>query len=103
MAQMARLAPDVPRGLVTSAFRSADWSLPEPVCTRLRDIPDFERTDAGFISHEVDDLSRPRVTDLKAQGHAILCWTVRSPEVEARARSVADNITFEGYLPDRPS
>ncbi|HVL21332.1 MAG TPA: phosphodiesterase, partial [Amaricoccus sp.] len=25
-------------------------------------------------------------------------WTVRSPEQEAEARRVADNVTFEGYL-----
>ncbi|MEE3316404.1 MAG: phosphodiesterase, partial [Pseudomonadota bacterium] len=32
-------------------------------------------------------------------GHPILCWTVRSSEIEQTARQVADNITFEGYLP----
>jgi len=27
----------------------------------------------------------------------VLCWTVRSPEAEAAARKVAQNVTFEGY------
>jgi hypothetical protein len=27
-----------------------------------------------------------------------LCWTIRSPEEEAQARRVAQNVTFEGYL-----
>jgi hypothetical protein len=27
----------------------------------------------------------------------VLCWTIKSPEAEAEARKVADNITFEGY------
>ena len=56
----------------------------------------------SFISHEVEDLSRPRVAELKARGVPILCWTVRSPEQEAEARTVADNVTFEGYLATHP-
>ena len=41
------------------------------------------------------------MAELKAAGARILCWTVKSPEMEAEARKVAENITFEGYLPDR--
>jgi len=29
----------------------------------------------------------------------VLCWTVRLQDEEHRARRIADNITFEGYLP----
>lgn len=95
---MARLAPDIPRGLTTSAYDPADWSpLPSAICDRLREIPDYEATGSCFISHEAGDLSRPRLADLKAQGAAILCWTIRSPEAEAQARHTADNVTFEGY------
>ena len=100
VAWMARLAPQLPRGLTTSAYDREDWSpLPEATCSRLRGIPDYDRTGASFISHEAADLDRPRVADLKAQGAAILCWTIRSPEAEAQARRVAHNITFEGYAP----
>lgn len=98
VALMAELAPDVPRGLVTSAYRYAAWPLKKTTCDRLRDIPDYERTGSCFISHEVDDLDRARVAALKAAGAVILCWTVRSPEMEREARKVAQNITFEGYL-----
>jgi glycerophosphoryl diester phosphodiesterase len=97
VAKMAEFAPDVPRGIVTSAYRYEDWPLPRRTCDLLRDIPDYDRVGAGFISHEMNDLSRPRVAHLKAQGAMILCWTVRSPEEEEEAREVADNITFEGY------
>lgn len=98
MARMAGLAPQVPRGLVTSAYRAVDWDLPEAVRARLREIPDFDGAGCSFISHEVSDLQRPRVAELKAAGYPILCWTVRSPEIEAEARRIADNITFERYL-----
>lgn len=103
VAEMARLAPDLPRGLVTDGYDPADWPLSSETCDRLRDIPDFDRVGAAFISHNIHDLSRQRVHDLKAKGVPILCWTVRSPEAEAEARKVADNITFEGYRAAMPS
>ncbi|MBM1690559.1 glycerophosphodiester phosphodiesterase family protein [Sulfitobacter geojensis] len=97
VARMAELLPEVPRGIVTSAYRYADWPLSRATCDHLRDIPDYDRAQACFISHEVGDLSAPRVAALKAQGAMICCWTVRSAAQEAEARKLADNITFEGY------
>jgi glycerophosphoryl diester phosphodiesterase len=104
IAHMARLAPTIPRGIVTSAYDPDDWSpLPPAICAHLRAIPDYDPTLSSFISHEAKDLPRPRVADLKSQGAAILCWTIRSPEAEARARRIADNITFEGYAARLPA
>ncbi|MEO0390114.1 MAG: glycerophosphodiester phosphodiesterase family protein [Pseudomonadota bacterium] len=103
VALMATLCPDIPRGLVTSAYDPAVWPLPPGTCDRLRAIPDYTRTGASFISHEVDDLDRPRVAELKSQGADILCWTVRSAAQEAQARHIAQNITFEGYAAVIPS
>ncbi|ABN77656.1 glycerophosphodiester phosphodiesterase family protein [Cereibacter sphaeroides] len=104
MAGMARLRPDLPRGLVTSSYDPADWApVPPETCARLRAIPDYERVEASFVSHEAPDLDRPRVAELKAQGAAILCWTIRSPEAEALARRVAANVTFEGYRAALPA
>ena len=91
-------APDIAVGLTTAAYRPADYpELLGAVCDHLRDIRDFDRVGASFISHEAADLARPRVAELKARGAKVLCWTIRSPEAEAQARRVADNITFEGY------
>ncbi|NUH65265.1 phosphodiesterase [Sulfitobacter sp. S0837] len=102
VAELARLLPDIPRGITTSAYRYGDWPLPKKTCDRLRDIPDYTASGACFISHEADDLNRPRVAELKANGAAVLCWTIRSPVEEKTARQVAQNITFEGYLPQHP-
>lgn len=100
IAKMRDLAPDLARGLTTSGFDPVDWSpLAVETCDILREIPDYDRVGATFISHEAADLGRPRVAELKAGGAAILCWTVRSPQAEAEARKVADNVTFEGYRP----
>ncbi len=98
VALLHELCPDIPRGITTSAYRPQEWPLPEAVCARLREIPDYDRVGATFISHEVDDLDSRRVHALKAAGAVICCWTVRSAAQEAQARQVADNVTFEGYL-----
>lgn len=101
VAELASLLPDVARGLVTDSFSAQHWMLlSEEVRENLRDIPDFDRTRASFISHNASDLSRPRVPEIKATGAAVLCWTVRSKQQEVEARKIADNITFEGYDAD---
>jgi len=98
VAMMQKLCPDVPRGLTTCSYRSEDWPLPQTTCDALREIPDYSRVGACFISHEADDLDNPRVAELKQEGAVICSWTIRSTKEEAAARRVADNITFEGYL-----
>ncbi|WP_439154356.1 glycerophosphodiester phosphodiesterase family protein [Yoonia sp.] len=98
VAVMAELTPDIPRGLTTSSYEAPFWpELSDQVRDRLRDIPDYDRVSASFISHEATDLDRPRVAELKRQGASILCWTIRSAKAEADARRIVDNVTFEGY------
>ncbi len=96
-AELARLAPHLPRGLVTCGYDPLEWPLSVETCERLREIPDFDTSSANFISHDKADLARPRVRQLRARGVPVLCWTVRSPAEEAAARRFADNVTFEGY------
>lgn len=104
VAALATLAPQIPRGLVTDSYDEKGWPLVPPARRdELRDIPDFSRTGASFISHRAADLTRPRVAEIRASGAPILCWTVRSPEEEAEARRTADNVTFEGYLSPIPA
>lgn len=99
VACLAELAPDLPRGITTCS-----WDHPEDIAmvgdkraADLRAIPDYLRTGSSFISHDLADLDRPRVAQLKADGAHVLTWTVRSPSDEARARKIVQNITFEGY------
>lgn len=97
--RVGALCPDLPRGLISSAWRRIDEPhVPVDTRARLAGIPDFDAVGASFLSHDVTNLSAPRVEQLKAQGRTILCWTVRSAEQEREARKVADNITFEGYV-----
>lgn len=102
--RMARLSPEIPRGLTTESYDPAkNVPIPPETCARLREIPDYDRTASSFISHQVSDLARPRVAELKSQGAVVLCWTTRSPAEEAKARQVADNVTFEGYASKLPT
>jgi len=97
-------APDIARGLVTSAFSDQAWPLlSQATREHLREIPDFDVVGASFISHQASDLSNARVRELKRKGVPILCWTIHDPGEEIRARRIADNITFEGYAPKIPS
>lgn len=104
VARLAELAPGVPRGITSCSFPVRYWPLlRREVRQRLAGIPDYARTGSVFISHEAGNLHSARVAELKSQGAAVLCWTVRSPEEEARAREIANNITFEGYLAGIPA
>lgn len=99
VAELAKRNTGRPLGLTTEAFRHEDNPF-VPAATRrhLRNIPDFNRVGASFISHDARDLENPAVARLKAKNVPVLCWTIRSPEAETEARKRADNITFEGYL-----
>ncbi len=104
VAAFGAYSPDIPRGLTTCAYSALGWPLlPAQVRRRLREIPDFDRVGASFISHQATDLRRPRIHELKKNGTPILCWTIRSRGEEIRARQIADNITFEGYAPPIPA
>ncbi len=100
---LATRLPDTPRGLVTEVFTSSGWPhAAVETLDRLSRIEDYDTVGASFISHDHASLDTCPVAELKARGSDILCWTIKSPEDEARARKVAQNITFEGYRPAVP-
>jgi len=104
VAELARYAPDVPRGLTTFGWGLRDAPrIPSRRRAHLRNIADFDRVGASFISHHWRDLRRARVAELKSQGVPVLCWTIRSPRTAVKAGLLADNITFEGFLPPVPA
>ena len=99
IAVFAALSPETPVGLVTDQFMATDWpTLSSNTREYLSKVSDFDRVGACFISHNHAQLDDQVVTDLKAQGVPILCWTVQSRADEVKAQIIADNITFDGYL-----
>lgn len=100
VAVMAEAAPSISRGLTTCAYAPQDWPLlSEATRAHLREIRDFERVGASFVSHQWTDLAAERVQELKTAGAQVLCWTIRSVSEAAEAMDYAENITFEGYVP----
>jgi len=100
MAAFHRVAPDIAVGLTSCDYDAADWpDIDATTRVSLAAIADFDRVGASFVSHDRNDLDNPAVTALKARGVPILTWTIRSSQQEQAARQVADNITFENYLP----
>lgn len=103
MAAFHRAAPDVAVGLTTYAYDDPEAEHISPdYRASLAQIADFDRVGASFISHDRKSLENHAVLALKQRGVPILCWTIRSAQQEQVARQIADNITFEGYLPSIP-
>lgn len=101
VAEMARLAPDAPRGLTAMAARRYDWRMARARRAALAQVADYEATGCAFVSFDHRDLPTPETAALRAQGGAVLCWTVRSASEEATVRAHVDAVTFEGYRPAR--
>ncbi len=99
-------APGVARGLVSDAYDDGEALARFDAETRARlaRMEDFDPLGCDFVSYDARDLPSPACAALRARGVPVLCWTIRSPEEEAEARRHADNVTFEGYLPEpRPA
>ncbi|MGB0504804.1 MAG: glycerophosphodiester phosphodiesterase family protein [Pikeienuella sp.] len=100
VAACATAAPHIPRGRVSDPFWQEDWAfVPAQRRAELAKLDDLPVLGASFTSHYIKDLTSPAIAAVKASGLPVLCWTVRSEAEEKAAREVADNITFEGYLP----
>ena len=51
---------------------------------------------ADFVSYDITYLPNKYVLKKRKQGYQVLTWTVRSLEAAEKAKTVADNIIFEG-------
>ncbi len=95
-----QFAPAIPVGLTTAAFEKEHWEwVPANRRQELSTLCDAERLDVSFISHDQSALASEPVARLKDKGLPVLTWTIRNNKEEAVARNIADNVTFEGYIP----
>ncbi len=100
VAAFASHAPDVPIGLVTDAFVQEEWpTVSAERLAELADIGDAETLGVDFVSHDHVSLRSAPIQRLQAAGMPILCWTIRSETEQSEALEVADQVTFEDYLP----
>ena len=88
--EFGRVAPDRPRGLTAMGGEE---------CFAQHSAV-YEEADLGFTSYEVNALPNRFVRRVRESGGAAITWTVRTPEQVRLTREHADQMTFEGFLPD---
>ena len=86
----ARAMPDRPRGL-TAMGGDGEFETHRRI---------YEAADLGFVSYHVDALPSRFVNSVRKRGHPAITWTVRTAEQVHLTRVHADQMTFEGFLPD---
>ncbi len=102
MAAMKHLAPAMPRGIVADRYTDLDdWGfLPASRRFTLRHLLDVPRVGAAFVSYDLKGLPSLAPSLVRSFGRPLITWTVRTEADRAKARRVADQITFEGFDPD---
>lgn len=91
-----------PRGIVAERhYEDDEWRLYPPEKVRgMLHLRHAARTQPHFVAYRVNDL--PALAPWLARhlfGCALLTWTVRTPEQRRRAARHADQIIFEGFVP----
>ena len=100
---LRELIPTRPRGIVAEReYTEADWPEATPAQRRgMLHLRHAFRTRPHFVAWWVDDL--PAAAPWIARnifGCPLLTWTVRAPEQRANAGRHADQMIFEGFLPE---
>lgn len=106
VALLRRIAPDLTRGIVAqSRYDEREAASLGP--TRLREMTDllhWDRTEPQFLSWRHLDLPTAAPFLGRLLGHVpVMSWTIRSAADAARVRAHADQIVFEGFMPERAS
>lgn len=102
LAEIARLAPGLPRGIVAERwYADPEWA-PMTLWQRqtLGNLLHVFRTRPHFVNYAVKDL--PALAPLFARhalGMPLLAWTVRTEADRKRCRRWADQMVFEGFRP----
>ncbi len=96
---VAELSPSTIRGITADRTTHSEYKI-LPVQRRLemQQFQHLHRTCPHFVSFYYADLPYAPVQAIRAAGHPIITWTIRSKEQEALARRYSDQVTFEGYL-----
>ena len=91
--------PQIPRGLVTEAFKRSDWpELGKKKLKWLRSLSGVLETASSFISHDHLDLRSKYISQIPTSTR-IFSWTIRDKRELALALKRSDNVTFEGFIP----
>lgn len=100
---LRKLMPQLPRGIVAERrYTEGEWKqLPLAITREMTGLRHAFRTQPHFVSYRVDDLPAPAPWIARnIFGCALVTWTVRTPEQRARTSRYADQMTFEGFIPE---
>jgi glycerophosphoryl diester phosphodiesterase len=100
---LREIMPGLPRGIVAeSSYEESDWPEATPAQRRgMMNLRHAFSTRPHFVAYWVDEL--PAAAPWIARnlfGLPILTWTVRTPQQRERAARYADQVIFEGFLPE---
>jgi glycerophosphoryl diester phosphodiesterase len=99
VAAVATRSPETLRGITADGVTDPEYDmLPEARRLELKTMSHLPRTRPHFVSFAYIDLPHAPVSALRAQGHPIISWTIKSPAQEEVALRHSDQVTFEGYL-----
>ena len=97
------LIPQIPRGVVAQRrYNDGEWKqLPPAKIHEMLGLRHAFRTRPHFVAYWVNELPAPAPWIAhNIFGCALLTWTVRTPEQRARAARYADQMIFEGFVPE---
>jgi glycerophosphoryl diester phosphodiesterase len=98
IAAVADQSPHTVRGI--TADRTTDpyyRMLPFAERLKIRHFDHLDKTRPHFLSFSFRDLPFAPVQAIRAAGHPIITWTIRSREEERQALRYSDQVTFESY------
>ena len=99
VAALADLAPGMVRGITADRTIDREYQLlPLSKRVAMRNFQHLPKTRAHFVSFNYAELPFEPVSEIRAAGHPIITWTIKSAEAAAQARRWSDQITFEGFM-----
>jgi glycerophosphoryl diester phosphodiesterase len=99
---LRQIMPALARGIVAERrYEESDWPEATPVQRRgMTHLRHALHTRPNFVAYRVDELPAPAPWIARNLfGLPLLAWTVRTPQQRARAARYADQMIFEGFLP----
>lgn len=102
VATLRRLAPKLPRGIVSEAYDDPEsWPGLSPWARFYRrHLLHFPATAPHFIAYRVQDLPAPAPVLINTiMAVPLLAWTVRTPADVERAKLTGAQMIFEGFVP----
>jgi glycerophosphoryl diester phosphodiesterase len=103
VAALRMMAPERPRGIVAMAqYDYPDYvSIPADEKRAMANLLHYSEMQPDFISWHVKDLPHAAPHLCRAAlGLPVMTWTVRTPSDVATASQFADQMVFEGFMPE---